>query len=364
MNRRDFTRMTGLGALALNTMPTAATANMLVSKTGPDSNVPLGICNHSLRAWRPNVTQLLDFAIEHQLDSIQLNTLDPFESLENKHLTKIKKKAKAHDISVYVGIGSISEKSLRYSDKFGDAKTLIKEGIRVAKAMDSPILGVRIGLLEDRYTEGGIRPKMDEVIKLMKSFRQEMLDAGIKFAFENHAGDMRAEELKGLIEETGTDICGAFFDPGNAIYALEDPISAMKILGKYILCCSARDVVVWQVDDGAVFQWTAIGEGVMDYQSIASFLRDNCPGVPLHLEIISNSPRPLPYLKNEFWKGFPDLKAKDFMDFLNITQKGHPIDVAKAPPGMDKKSFEMENQKDELLRSIKYLRKECNVGRK
>ena len=365
MNRRNFTRMTGLGAVALQAIPTAVSAKILLNDhPNQKSGIPLGVGNHSLRAMKPNAMQLIDFAIEQRLDSVQFNTLAPFESLDDKHLARVKKYADANDITIYIGVGSISELSDRYNDSFGDAKTLVKTGIRVAKALGSPVIGVRIGVMDDRYTEGGIQPKMDEVINLMRSFRDPVSDAGIKFAFENHAGDMRTEELLDLIEATGSDICGAFFDPGNATYALEDPKLAMERVGKHIVCCSTRDVMIWQTEDGAMFQWTAVGEGMMDYQHYTDFLRKNCPGVPLHLEIISNSPRSLPFLTDEFWKGYPDLRARQIIEFLKMARKGHPIEVAVPPPGMDKKTFETENQKDELIRSLDYLRDKYGVGLK
>ena len=124
----------------------------------------------------------------------------------------------------------------------------------------------------------------------MKSFRGPCLDAGIKFAFENHAGDMRSEELLELIIETGPEICGAFFDPGNAIYAMEDPKEPMELIGKHIVCSQARDVMIWPSEDGADFQWTAVGDGMMDFNHYTKYLSENCPGVPIHVETISNSP--------------------------------------------------------------------------
>jgi 3-oxoisoapionate decarboxylase len=71
-------------------------------------------------------------------------------------------------------------------------------------------------------------PRKQEVINRMRSFRDPVLDAGMKFAFENHAGDMRTDELLELIDATGSDICGAFYDPGNAVYAMEDPEVAIE----------------------------------------------------------------------------------------------------------------------------------------
>lgn len=363
MNRREFSKISALGTLAFQVFPAAA-ANLVRQKNADSLQIPLGIGNHSLRGMSPNAQELLEFAIENKLDSVQFNTLKPFESLDAKHLKKLKKLAKLNDISIYVGVGSISEKSVSFSDRYGNARSLVAEGIRVAKVLGSPILGVRIGLLDDRYTQGGIRPKMDEVAQLMRSFKGPLEDADIKFAFENHAGDMRSEELLDLIDQTGRDICGAFYDPGNAIYAMEDPKLAMEALGEHIICCQARDVVIWPTDEGATFQWTAVGEGMMDFKFFTEFLSKNCQAVPIHIETISNSPRPIPYLKDEYWEGFPDLKASGIVDFLKLVRMGNPIEVAKAPTGTDKKTFEMENQKNEFLRSIKYLREEYGVGMK
>ncbi|MCF8379622.1 MAG: sugar phosphate isomerase/epimerase [Bacteroidales bacterium] len=364
MNRREFSKISALGALAFQTFPVGAVANLEILKNTDSLQIPLGIGNHSLRAMRPNAQELIDFAINNKLDSVQFNTLQPFENLDENYLTSLKKLAKSNDVSIYVGVGSISEKSVSFSDKYGDARSLVAEGIRVAKVLESPVLGVRIGVLDDRYSPGGIKPKMDEVSAIMKAFKGPISDAGVKFAFENHAGDMRSEELLELIDQTGSEICGAFYDPGNAIYAMEDPMLAMKALGEHIICSQARDVVIWPTNEGATFQWTALGEGMMDFRFYTEFLSLNCPGVPIHIETISNSPRTIPYLRDDYWKGFPDLKATDIIDFLKLVRVGHPVEVAIAPPGADKKAFEMEDQKNEFLKSIKYLREEFGVGNK
>ena len=364
MNRREFTKITGLSAIALYTMPVITSAMINRDKYDGSTRVPLGIGNHSLRAIKPNAMKLIEYAIEHKLDSIQLNTLKPFESLEDAHLIKLKKLAKSNSISIYVGVGSICEKSVKFSNSYGEAKTLLKEGIRVAKLLESTIVGVRIGVLDDRYTGGGIKPKIEQVVNLMKSLRGPVLDAGIKFAFENHAGDMRSEELLELIIETGPEICGAFFDPGNAIYAMEDPKRAMELIGKHIVCSQARDVMVWPSEDGANFQWTAVGDGMMDFNHYTQFLSENCPGVPIHIETISNSPRSIPFLKEDYWDGFPDLPASGIIDFLKLVRNGQPIETVKLPNGIDKKEFEFQLQQAELLKSIEYLRKNYNVGLK
>ena len=339
--------MIGLGTLAIPTLPLFSFDL---------SRVPLGLCNHSLRDMKLNARQLIDYAIELELDSLLINTFQPFESLDSSHLSSLRTIAGARGVSIYIGVGSISEQSTSFSSKFGSAESLLLEGIRVAKEIGSPVVGCRIGSMEDRYSEGGIDSHMKVVIKLMKSLRDQALDAGIKFAFENHCGDLRSKELLSLIQETGTDICGALFDPANALWAMEDPMQALNVLGSNIVCTSVRDVAVWDSEEGATFQGTAIGEGILNFQIFIEALSKECPGVPLQLETISNSPRTIPFLRPGFWKGFPDLSASEFADFLLLVKNGNTLDLVTPQAGISQMEFDIDLQQSELLKSISFLR--------
>ena len=237
-----------LGALAMHSFPAISPATLFAAEPNQLPRVPLGVCDHALRAMKPTADQVLDYAIEQRLDAVQLNSLRPLESRDDAYLRHLREKAAGKDIGFYLGAGSISDRSTRFRDNWGTGRELLREGIRVAAALDSPIVVCRIGTIEDRFTEGGIEPHVEAVIKTMTSLRAEALDAGVKFAFENHAGDLRTEELLPLIEETGTDICGAMLDFGNAIWAMEDPINTIERLGRNILCVSVRDVMLWETD--------------------------------------------------------------------------------------------------------------------
>ena len=96
-----------------------------------------------------------------------------------------------------------------------------------------------------------------EAVTTLKAIKSRAQDAGLKFAFENHAGDTRSEEVLDLIEAAGTDFCGVMLDPGNALWAMEDPMEQLQKLGPHVLCSSVRDYTVWVSEDGAMFQWTA-----------------------------------------------------------------------------------------------------------
>ena len=143
-------------------------------------------------------------------------------------------------------------------------------------------------------------------------------------AFENHGGDLRSSEILDIIEEVGTDVCGSMLDPGNSLWAMEDPMQQVQTLGRHVVCTSVRDYMVWESEEGATFQWTAVGEGLMDVPAYVQHMADLCPGVPLFVETISNSSRPIPFLQEQWWNGFPDVRAAEIVDFLSLCRRGHP----------------------------------------
>lgn len=359
LSRRKF-----LKTAALITGCMEATDTLLAR--APDlSSIPLGLCNHSLRAMNWQATQFIKYAAKLKLDTVLLNSLNSFENLEPAHLKSLKRKADAHGIRFYTGAGSISRGSLRYSDKYGRTpEEILQTGLRVAKTVGSPMVVVRIGSIDDRYTDGGIEARMEESIKVLKASRSRIEDSGIKIGFENHAADMRSEELLDLIKAVGTDICGVMLDPGNAVWAMEDPMKQVQLLGKYTVCASLRDYQVWPSEDGPTFQWTALGDGLMDVPVYAGYLAKLCPGVPIHVETISNEHRPIPFLTEKHMKAYPNLKAEGLTDFLKLMRRGRPIPIVKPAEGEEPKAFERNHQRFEFEQSISYLRDVCGVGKR
>lgn len=356
--RREFLKK-GAGSMAV-----LATSGMINTYGAERGRIPLGLDAHSVRGMRWKASQLIDYAAEINADALLLNGPQYFASLDASHLKSLKKKADSKEIRIYTGAGGICENSVTYKDTNGTPKQTLALGIRIAKTLGSPVVNCRIGMINDRYTEGGIEARMEEVINVLKASRSRAEDAGIKFAFENHAGDMRSEEILTIIKEVGPDICGSMLDPGNGLWALEDPMKQLQLLGPHVLCTSVRDYMVWESEGGATFQWTAIGEGLMDAPAFANNMSKLCPGVPLFVESISNSARPIPFLTKEHMAGYPNLRAADLVDFLKLLRRGRPLEVAKPPAGVDQKEFDQQHQKGELLRSFEYLRHHCNVGLK
>jgi sugar phosphate isomerase/epimerase len=355
MKRRDFVVKTALSVIGVSAASNSWALNQSNTTKKEIGLVPLGMDAHSVRGMRWNASQLIAYANQLQMDTLLLNGLNYFESLEDGHLKSLKKQLDENKMQLYFGVGGLSTNSTSYSAKLGPPKELIQQGIRVAKIFNSKSVNCRIGSIADRYTDGGIVARMEEIIHELRSMRSQIQDAGIKFAVENHAGDMRSEEVLSVVETVGPDICGVMLDPGNSVWAMENPMQQIKTLSKHVLCTSVRDYKIWESENGATFQWTAVGDGSMDMDEYTRILSELCPGVPLNIESISGKRVEIPFLQDDFWEGYPELKAEGLLDFYKMIRQGEPMDL----PSHAEESDVQEQQQKELIKSIDFLRTNC-----
>jgi sugar phosphate isomerase/epimerase len=326
----------------------------------PAGKTRLGFDNYSLRALKWKASQLIDYAALWRLDSLFLTDLDVYESFQESYLRDLKKKAADNGLVIYAGSWSICPTSQFFNKKWGTAEEHLALGIRVAKALGSPAFRCILGMGEDRATPGGIEARMADTIKVCRSARARALDAGVKIAIENHAGDMQAWEIAALCEEAGKEFVGVTFDTGNATWTMEDPMESLEILAPYVAASALRDSMIWQTPEGAVVQWTALGEGVVDFKRFVRRFVELCPTVPIHVEVISGFPHELPYFRKDYWDVWPKARARDFAKFDALSRKG-----AKIPPhhSPDDKA-EQEYQKSQLEQSLAYCKQTLGLGLK
>jgi len=320
----------------------------------------LGFDNFSIRAMGWKAPALLDYAASLKLDSILISDLDAYESFEESYLGEIKAKAVGEGIQLHAGTWSICPTSKFFKNKWGTAEEHLALGIRVAHALGSPVLRCILGMGDDRKTPGGIEARMADTVKVCQACRSRALDAGVKIAIENHAGDMQAWELVTLIETAGKEYVGATLDSGNATWTMEDPLTSLETLAPYVLTTGIRDSMVWEDANGAQVQWTALGEGLVDWPRYVEKFATLCPGAPVNLEIISGFAHPVPYLKDGFWDVWPKARASDFVKFLALARRGKPLGSHKSP---DAKA-EQEYQKEQLERSLRYAKEVLGLGLK
>ena len=331
----------------------------------PDAvNPRLGLDNFAVRAMGWKARALVDYAASLAVDSLFITDLDAFESFDAADLRALAASARERQVAIQVGTWSICPTSKAFKPNWGSATEHLALAIRVAKGVGSPVVRVVLGTWEDRLTDGGIERHIEETVKVCKANRARAVDANVKIAVENHAGDMHSTELVRLIEAAGTDYVGANLDMGNALWTLEDPLDSLETLGRYALTTSMRDSAVWTSENGARVAWTAMGEGHIDLKTYFARFRELCPGVPVHIETISGFNREFAYLQPEFWKGWPDMPARSLARFEALARKGKPVPPWEPPAGQDRRAAEQAYQKGELERSLVYCRNELGLGRR
>lgn len=359
VSRRTILHSASLAAASLTLKPLSLATTFEPPR---NSKIKLGFDNFSIRGLGWKAPQLLDYAAALKVDVALFSDLDVYESHSDPYLKEIKAKASGLGIEIHAGTGSICPSSNTFNKRFGTAEEHLALTVRVAKALGSPVARCYQGNAEDRRSEDGIMARIQDTVKVCKSVRQRALDAGVKIAIENHAGDMQAWELVTLVEEAGRDYVGVTMDSGNATWTLEDPMQNLEILGLYAATTGIRDSAIWESPEGAWVQWTAMGEGDIDFKAYMSRYAELCPNVPVILEIISGITRAYPYLKPDFWKPYQKVRAHEFAKFVALAQRGKAREPFKLPEGKDKKLAEQEYQKDQLERSLQYCRQVLGLG--
>lgn len=357
-SRRQFLASTVSAACTLMSAVPVATA----FPPNPVAQIPLGFDNFAVRAMKWSAEQLIEYGESLKIDSLFISDLDSLGDLNTPRLVEIRKRADRAGMGLYVGTWSICPTSTTFRDKWGSAEEHLRLGIRVAKDLGSPVLRVILGNGQDRLTPGGIQARIADTVQVCQACRKAAIDAGVKIAVENHAGDMQAAELVQLIRAAGEDFVGANLDSGNATWTLEHPQTNLEQLGPYVLTTSLRDSAVWESENGATVQWTAMGDGDVDLVDYFKKFSQLCPKVPVHIETISGFNREVPYLKPEFWEAFPNAKAREFARFVALAKSGKPRASWSPPEGIDRNVAEQEYQQNEVQRSLKYCRTVLGLG--
>lgn len=358
MLRRTFLKNTAVAATA-----TALARPALLAATAakPAPKLAVGLDNYALRALGWKAPQLIDYAASLKCDTLFISDLDALESLDDAALRLVRARAEAAGLTLYVGSWSICPTSKTFKKNWGTAEEHLRLGLRVAKTLGSPMFRAVLGNMEDRKSEGGIQARIADTVAVLKACRADALKAGLKIAIENHGGDLHSWECRQLIESAGTDFVGCNFDSGNAAWTLEDPMDALETLGPVTICSSLRDNIVWATPEGAAVQWTAAGDGLIDWRALATRWAQLCPQVPIMIETISGVQRAFPYKQPDFWK-FYDRRPEKLAKFEALAARGHPLTPFKAPVGPEGKTITQDFQKAEIAKSIAYLRREIGLG--
>ncbi len=346
----------------------ASTAAAAMNSSAESVPIKLGFDSYSIRAFQWKAIELLDYAAKLKLDTVQLSSLGDYQSLDAAYLQKVKDHAARVGVSIDAGIGCICPSSPAYNQKEGAPEEYVTRGLRVAQAVGSRVMRCYMGTRDNRRTALPLEGHIENTVKVLRAVRSRAVDAGVRIAVENHAGDMQARELKSLIEAAGKDFVGATLDTGNPMWVVEDPLLTLEILAPYVATSHIRDSAVFEHPRGAAAQWVALGDGSVDFALFVARFHKLCPGAAMQLEVITGRPPEiLPYLEHDFWKAFQKTPAWEFARFVALARSGHPYlgsmvigEWSNNSPALE--AALKEQQRVDLERSLEYAKKKLGVG--
>jgi len=329
----------------------AAAPLAAAAENGPA--VRLGIDLFSLRSQNWSPAELLDYSAKQGARVVHFSEIRFIGSLEPENLRKVRQQAEGLGIEVEIGMKSICPTSKMFDAAAGPAEQQLTRMIDSANIVGSKIVRAVLGSAEDRRP-GPIGRHIESTVEVLRKARSKALDANIKIAIENHAGDMQSHEVKTLIEEAGRDFVGSCLDSGNPLWTLEDPLVALDILHPYVLTSHLRDSAVWAVPEGAAVSWVRMGEGNVNIEEFVRRYAQLCPGRALSLESIVMGPRIYPYRDRAFWEAYRDIPAWEFERFVEIAERGKP---KPAPPRAGSPAEAAAREREDLEASIAYTKK-------
>ncbi len=333
------------------TLLASAASSLAFSQSS--SGVRLGIDLFSIRSqgWTP--FEYLDYAARQGAKVVHFSEIRFIGSLEAANLKKVRAHAAQLRIQIEIGMRSICPSSKMFDPKQGSAEEQLTRMIDAAQIVGSPIVRAVLGSMEDRKAPG-IEARIDDMVKVLRAVRSRVVDAGIRIAIENHAGDMQARELKSLIEAAGKDFVGVCLDSGNPLWTIEDPHLTLETLHPYVLTSHVRDTAVWPAPEGgAAVQWVRMGDGNIGIDEYVRRYAELCPGRPLSLEIIVTQPRIFAYNDPKFWDSYRQTPAWEFARFAQLVQNGKP---RPKQPGVPKELV-AERERQDLEASLEYTKK-------
>lgn len=301
----------------------------------------LGLDVFSLRSqgWSP--FEQLEFCGRHGLDVVHFSEPRLIGGLDPAHLRRVRAHADSRGIRLEIGLLSICPSATIFNAAEGTAEEQLTRAVDAALVLGSPIVRCVVGRFVDRTSAGGIDARIADAIRVLENVRSRVIDAGLKIAVENHAGDLQARELKRLVEEAGSDYVGVCIDAGNALWAMEDPHLTLETLAPYVVTSHMRDSAVRRTAGGAEVAWTRMGEGNVRMTDYLRTFIAHCPASPVTLEVIVlPAPRALPYRNPAFWDGYRTTPAWEFQRFLDLIDTAPP---AVLPCGEVSPAQELEN---------------------
>src|SRR5262249_14236976 len=118
----------------------------------------------------------------------------------------------------------------RTADGMNATLERMREGVRHAAAIGARLVRFRVAGDRARMPAGPVEQVMETMVSTLRKVRSEAMDAGVKFAIENHK-DLYCWQTRQIIDAAGKDFVASYLDTGNPVFVMEDPLATVETLG-------------------------------------------------------------------------------------------------------------------------------------
>jgi sugar phosphate isomerase/epimerase len=308
---------------------------------------------------------LLEYGASLKLDAVYLqDSLDPANN-DPAHWKQLKEAAARLGLELHGGDAGALPKT---ADGLPATIERMREGIRHAVGIGSKLVRFRVAGDRAGMPPGPVEKTMETMIQTLRSVRSEAVDAGVKFAIENHK-DLYCWQTRQVIDAAGKEFVGSYLDTGNPVFVMEDPLATVETLGPVAVMLHLRDSVVYESRNGIAVQWVPLGEGVVDFKKIIARAREVCPAISVYNKpITGRPPQILPIYEPEFMQKWRDMRASDLARFLALAKRGRPYeghmvieDVPGKPPEPIAAALQYQ-QRNHMERGVEYARNVLDLG--
>lgn len=220
-----------------------------------------------------NLTQLMDKAVEWELDGLHVTNVD-LETLDPTHLAEVKAAAESRGLYLEYNVSFNAPSDPRVN-------STVRDALLNAKAMGADLVKFSLDIERPRPLYGScfhpdvMRQLSDRYDEFKKNLPL-MEELGLKISIENHC-DTYADEVIWLIRQLNHPDVGACLDTINSLVVLEGPEACVEKMAPYANCCHFCDNKIVVDPDGTHSIGAAIGQGDIDCAKVLRTLIEKAP---------------------------------------------------------------------------------------
>jgi len=210
--------------------------------------------------------------------------IEKFEDITERHVEKAREEFAKNDLEISV-LGCYIEPSVLDTEKRLHNVENFKKGLEHAKALGVKIVGTETTNFNitgsDRKREEIYQILKDSVLRMVEKAEKEDVIVGIETVAEH---TLNTPQLtRRLLDEVGSNKLKVIFDPVNLIlpHTVNDQEKIFgdmfELVGKDIVAVHLKDVVMENNEK----VWRNIGNGIVNYDFIFSWLKENKSDISL-----------------------------------------------------------------------------------